>query len=112
MAGFITLEDGRAWSGANWAYDAVLGAIVDALNAQGDRDLATWLLQRTSQGPGVGTVDLREIAPADRTRFRVAVRAALAHVESTGPAGWNTPEFFPSWLEKFRVLAKMMDSEG
>jgi hypothetical protein len=31
MAGFITLEDGRAYAASNWAYAALVERIADAL---------------------------------------------------------------------------------
>jgi hypothetical protein len=35
MAGFITLEDGRAYAAANWVHVAVIEKIVDALSDTG-----------------------------------------------------------------------------
>ena len=61
-AGFIVLEDGRAYAAANWAADATLRAISREVS---DGDLRQWLLAQQSEQVGLGmtSVDLREIAP-------------------------------------------------
>jgi hypothetical protein len=112
VGGFIVLEDGRAWAGANWAYDAVLRAIGASLADTGSVELARWLELRTCRhlGPGLGSVDLREVAPANRLLFRSAARQAFRRETLAGPAGWGDPSFYPPWLQQFRVLLRLIKS--
>jgi hypothetical protein len=65
MAGFIVMEDGRAYAASNRATDAVIRAIAVEVE---DREFRAWLLQQQSQfvGMGMTSVDLREVAPKYR----------------------------------------------
>lgn len=113
MGGFIVLEDGRAHSPASWAYDAIIEAVACELDkTQDGRPLAEWLRQQTCEicGPGLGSVDIRELTPDNHRYFRNAAERAFAHSESTGPQGWHDPALFPGWLEGFRKLIEMWRS--
>lgn len=113
MGGFIVLEDGRALAPNNWAYDAIIHAIVAELRENEDaRPLATWLSGQTceAKGMGQGNVDVRELTPENREHFRAAVKDAISRAENVGPAAWHDPDFFPMWLECFRKLNKMWQS--
>ena len=112
MSSHIALEDGRSWWAANWAYDAVVRSIVDALNRQGEKDLAAWLSEQTClvQGPGLGRIDLRELAPKNRELFRAGARDAFRREMEMGAVGWNDPAFFKGWLDRFGVLLRLIDS--
>src|SRR6185295_7052603 len=98
MGGFIKLEDGRAWAAANWAYDAVLDCLVEALKGERASDLAAWLAQQTCavRGMGLGHVDLRELAPTNRALFRVAARKAVEHAQD-GVDGHVDAEVHAEW---------------
>ncbi len=113
MSAFFVLTDGRAWSKANWAYDAVLDAIADALPNDGAGQLlAEWLLEQRCrvQGPGVGTVDLRELTDENRRRIVEAIPRALEMARKKGPRDWHDPSFFPQWLSAFELLVQMIES--
>jgi hypothetical protein len=113
MAGFITLSDGRAYAAANWAYDQTIEAIADVLAENDDsRPLADWLLdQRCAvKGSGLGSVDVRELAPRFQEIFLGAIPKAYEHAKNRGPSGWHDPEAWPSWMNRFQDLVKMLDS--
>jgi hypothetical protein len=62
VSGFITLDDGRMWTAANWFFDTVIEGAADALEPTSEgKALAWWLRQQTSDvmGPGLGSVDIR-----------------------------------------------------
>lgn len=59
MAGFITLKDGRAYAASNWAYDADVERIADALPENDDgHALSDWLKKQRVAVKGLGSVDL------------------------------------------------------
>lgn len=83
MAGFIVLEDGRTWTGANWSYNAVIEAIVQILSTDDKaKAFAEWLGQQVT-GNGFFRVDVREIAPMYRPVFREAARQAFLQDKET-----------------------------
>ena len=113
MTASITIEDGQDWWAANWAYDAVVEQIAKQLFADpSQREFAAWLRERTCEinGPGVGYVDVRELAPADRLAFREAAKRAYKEALNTGPAGWFDPLAFPGWLASFERLLQMWEA--
>jgi hypothetical protein len=73
VAGFIVLEDGRAYAASNSATDTTLRAISREVS---DAALRQWLLaQQSSQvGTGMTCVDLREVAPQHRPVLHEAIR--------------------------------------
>ena len=111
MAGFITLEDGRAYAASNWGYDAVVERIADALPETDDgHALKDWLMEQRVAVKGIGSVDLRELTLENRQLFQAAARKAFDLAEQPGPEGWHDPEFYTGWIERFHDLIKMMDS--
>jgi hypothetical protein len=112
VSGFIILSDGRAYAASNWAYDGTVEAIVETLpDTQEGRLLADWLLnQRCSvQGPGMGTVDVRELTPRNKELFLRAVEDAYCIQKGKGPVEWYSPEAWPSWIGWFSDLVKMTE---
>jgi len=114
MAGFITIEDGRAYARSNWAYDTAVDAIARHLPstplAIAFRD---WLLEQRCydrdsgtaiRGSGLGSVDLRELAPVCRELFWSAARDAYTFSEQDGGASWSNPDGFSDWLKSFAEL--------
>jgi len=80
---FLVLSDGRAWITSNGIYDTLIESIVEGLVAEnGPGPLAAWLLEQRClvQGPGVGYLDLRELAPPGRQEVERALRPALARL--------------------------------
>lgn len=82
MAGFIVLEDGRAYAAANWACDWTVDLIAEHAE---DPRLTEWLRgQRSSVlGLGMTQIDLRRFGSEARQDFRQAARAALAAARLT-----------------------------
>lgn len=118
MSAFIALDDGRSWWAANWAYDAVVNCIASELNrTEAERELAAWLREQTCWecGPGLGSVDVRELSPescrafreAAQRAFREAAQRAFRSAVLEGAAGWHDPSFFSAWLAEFRRLLRM-----
>ena len=110
MSAFIALDDGRSWWAANWAYDAVIDEIANQLNGtDAERVMAAWLREQTCfvNGPGLGSVDVRELTSQNQQLFRAAAKRAFRLAVLSGPAGWHDPSFFPGWLTVFRRLLRM-----
>lgn len=113
MSSFIVLGDGRAWAASNWGYDAAVRAIAAEVEESADgREFKDWLLLQTCAhcGPGLGSVDVRELAPDDRVLFEEAALRAIVRQSETGPIGWHDASFFPNWLERFKDLGRMIGS--
>ena len=113
MSTCIDLDDGRSWWAANWAYDAVIESIAAELcSSTLEQELAAWLRMQTCAecGPGLGSLDVRELSPGCRLAFRKATRQALQTAATQGGSEWQQPEFFPGWIGKFRELVSMMDA--
>ncbi|MEO9591270.1 hypothetical protein [Rhodopirellula bahusiensis] len=114
MSGFITIEDGRSYARANWAYDAVIDAIARELPATPlGREFLDWLLnQRCFDrstgdaicGNGLGNVDLRVLSPSCRQLFWDAAHAAYETCQRDGGSSWHNPDGFPQWLKSFGEL--------
>ena len=110
MTATIDLDDGRAWRAANWAYDAVVEQIAAELDCgDEEREFAVWLRAQTCLecGPGLGSVDVRELSPVFRVAFRRAAERAFQTAQLAGSAGWHSPEFFPGWIARFQELLQM-----
>ena len=105
MSTLFVLADGRIWGSSNSTYDYLLERIVEVLSGdECERDLADWLLaQRCEvQGPGVGYVDLRELAPSVRERITAAIPSAVAMARQR--------EHTPILMERLELLLRMVES--
>lgn len=109
MAGFIVLDDGRAYAAAGWATDAVIRAVSGELC---DGEFKEWLLQqqRDRVGLGMTNVDMGTIAPHHRRELKQAIRAARARMGPEPPASWGDAKLWPGWLVRFDELVQMLDS--
>ncbi|RKN48474.1 hypothetical protein [Micromonospora endolithica] len=98
MAGFIILEDGRAFAGGNRGIDLALEYLAAELP---DGPFRSWLLDQRAKirGMGLTSVDLRELAPDNREVFYRAVRAAAVGVRDRDP---EFAEFFDHLPEMIR----------
>lgn len=109
MAGFIILNDGRAYAAANWAFRATVEAIAEALpvTEEGTR-LAEWL----RNDPAVQvyhSVDVRELSPTCREMFLSAAESAHQLQMARGPINWSSAEFWDGWIGRFGDLVKMIE---
>jgi hypothetical protein len=59
---------------------------------------------------GIGSVDVRELSEASRSRFLSALHPALSESRAQGPSGWCDPSAFPRWMEHFELLLRMQAS--
>jgi len=105
MSGFIILNDGRAWTASDRAFDAIMEALAETILDSGTGNaLASWLLDQRSllKGPGMGSVDLRELTPANQERL-------LATIEFV----CNVPkltENLSAWSDKVHLLVRMVEA--
>jgi hypothetical protein len=109
VGGFIVLEDGREYFGANWATDATIRAIAQEVP---DTSMREWMLlqQSTVVGLGMTCVDLREMSPVQRSMLHVAIRAAYARVRAEGFEGLDEHnKFTAGWLNLFREFVEELD---
>jgi hypothetical protein len=109
MAGFIVLNDGRAYAASNWAFRATVEAIAEALPRTSEAtNLAEWL----RHDPSVQiyyNVDVRELAPANRELFQEAAEVAFKVQKARGPTGWSSPELWDGWINRFSEFLKMIE---
>lgn len=113
MGGFIFLADGRAYAPARWAYDLTIRSIASALGqSSDDHALQAWLAHQTCEEHlmGLGSVDVRELAPSMARRFIEAIPKAVAIEQARGSEGWHDASFFPGWLKSIQELCAMIDS--
>src|SRR5262245_41982806 len=113
MAGFIVLNDGRAWAAANWAYDMAVRYIAQALpKTQEGAELSSWLLQQTAEekGMGLGSVDVRELTAENQILFIKAVRQAVTNLKTHDAKDWDDPADFLSWRAYFEILLELIES--
>jgi len=111
MAGFFVLEDGRAYAPAGAALDAVAEAVAEELGwVPEGGELADWLRRRleTGGGPGLGEVDLRELATEDLELFRQAALRAYSRARARVAAGGTEAE--SDGLAEFGRLVAMWES--
>src|SRR5450755_3207563 len=97
MAGFIVLNDGRAYAASNWAFRATVEAIAEVLPKTGEGiTLAEWL----RHDPSVQiyhNIDVRELVPAIRDLFLDAAETAFKVQKAGGPKGWSPTEAWDGW---------------
>jgi hypothetical protein len=111
LAGAITVGEGKDWTAAGWAHDAVIALVGDALPEKAE-SLRKWLHHGlTPDRGGMGYLDLSELAPKDRDQVIVAIHNAFRVANERGPVGWQDASFFPGWLTKFRELVEMTQKE-
>ena len=113
MAGFIVLNDGRAWAAANWAYDAAVRSIARALRSGSEANaLGAWLLDQTceTQGAGLGHIDIRELTPKNQSMLVAAIRRAVADHSEPAKTDFADADIYPAWLDRFAVLVPMIES--
>ena len=87
--------------------------IADSLPVNGDAaDFKEWLLDQRNCicGPGLGSVDVRELTPANQSLFWNAVSDAVRRCEAEGGDGWHEPQFFSSWMDMFSNLLALRAS--
>ena len=111
MAGFIVLQDGRAYAAANWAYDVLIESVSAALRGSGrNAALADWLMAQRSevQGSGLGHVDLRELTDANRQLLLEIIPQAYQEAKTVRPAAFKNSAYYEGWLDRFADLVKMI----
>ena len=109
MAGFIVLNDGRAYAAANWAFRGTIEAVVEVLpETDAGTALQEWLTHDTVVTV-YHSVDVRELTPPNQVMFLTAVGEAFNVQSARGPIGWPQPEFWDGWIKGFADLVKMIE---
>ena len=107
MTTYIALEDGRVFGTSNAIFDEIIEHVVNALSQVQVEDsaLPDWLLsQRCAvQGPGVGYLDLRELAPESADAFRNAAELSFRKLLQSADAREHT-------VDQFSLLVRMWES--
>lgn len=103
MVTHITLEDGRVLGTSNGRFDALLERVAKELESRIDAvdGLGEWLLDQRCEvrGPGVGYLDLRELAPRASSQFKSACISAYDVLKLQ-----RSPVF---WLDELSLLIDM-----
>lgn len=113
MAGFIVLDDGRAFAPSSEVLDASIEAITAELDLAGSgsaAELAGWLRGRLldSGGPELGEFDVRELTAENRELFRQAAERACQRARAAAVSG--TTKAQRAWLSEFGRLMRMWRS--
>ena len=113
MAGFIVLDDGRAFAPSSEVLDATIEAVTGELDLAGSgsaAELAAWLHGRLmdSGGPELGEFDVRELTAENRELFRQAAERACQRARAAAVGG--APKARRAWLSEFGRLVRMWKS--
>lgn len=109
MAGFIVLDDGRAYAASNWAFRATVESITQVLagTPQGS-ELSVWL-RSDANVQYLHSLDLRELTAKNRELFINAAVDAFSIQRARGPVGWEEPEFWDGWIARFGEFLQMIE---
>jgi hypothetical protein len=108
MAGDIRISDGRWWMVAGWAFRSVLRAALPYVS-DSTPSLKRLLDERIT---GWNYLDLESDCTRDEARVLLnALREGYKQMESAGPSGFGDPSYFPSYMEGFAKLIRLIDEE-
>ena len=109
----IHTSAGQHWTAAVWVFNHILERVADVLARQGHEGLAAQLIcAKDSQAPRISEFSLSELSVQDRIFFVEALRMAHQRYVAEGPAGWNMPDFYPVFMERFAALLQLATSEN
>jgi hypothetical protein len=113
MQAAIHTSAGQQWAAAVWVFNHVLQRVADVLARQGHVGLAAQLISaKNSQAPRISEFRLSDLSVQDRIFFVEGLRMAHQRYLAEGPAGWNMPDFYPVFMERFAALLQLADSEN
>jgi hypothetical protein len=112
MAWVLTGSRGTTWQGADWVVRNAFQFLVPALRKAGGAVLA--LRCEEALASGAHALDLGDHLDDERWSavWQRALDAASAAIESEGPAGWNQPARFGSFLGSVRSLSTLGRRDG
>jgi len=106
MTTHITLEDGRIFGTSNGVFDAILECAAKELESHPDAvdGFREWLLDQRCEvrGPGVGYLDLRELAARASAQFKSACISAYPKMRHASSR--------VLWVDQFSLLINMWTS--
>lgn len=113
MQAAIHTSSGQQWAAAVWVFNHVLQRVADVLARQGHVGLSAQLISaKNSQAPRISEFRLYDLSVQDRIFFVEGLRMAHQRYLAEGPAGWNMPDFYPVFMERFAALLQLADSEN
>ena len=113
MEASIHTTAGQCWSAAGWIFRHILERAAKVLDLQGHGALAQRFAAAACRSRDSGRLHLAELSVDDRGLFFQALQSAYQRYLSEGPAGWNLPDFYPGFMERFAALLRLaaLDTE-
>jgi hypothetical protein len=108
MAGLISVNKEKTWSAANWVFDHILRVSRKHLPREGSARIVE-LMENIV--PGLYSLSLENLSPAEIKIFREALYAAYEEVLSAGRESFGEPEFYPGFMKRFEELIEMIPSD-
>ena len=112
MQAAIHTSVGQQWLAAAWVFNHILARVADVLVRQGQEGLAQLISSKVGQASQISEFRLSELSVQDRSFFVEALRVAHQRYVAEGPAGWNMPDFYPVFMERFAALLQLAASEN
>jgi hypothetical protein len=111
MGASIHTTAGQCWSAAGWIFRHILDRAAQVLVRQGHGALAQRFAAVATPGRDSAELHLAELSVDDRGLFFQALQSAYQRYLSEGPAGWNLPDFYPGFMERFAALLRLAASD-
>ncbi|HZS07417.1 MAG TPA: hypothetical protein VFD58_21455 [Blastocatellia bacterium] len=113
MSGYISLNNGKNWMVAGWAYRGALDQICKVLREKNaDSDLLEFLTSEEKLPRTLQALYLSELTSEQARLFSEAAGIAFERCRAEGPVGWYDPSFFPAFMEGFRKLVEILGEAG
>ncbi|MFN9709059.1 MAG: hypothetical protein ACK53K_02035 [Burkholderiales bacterium] len=107
MSTSVYTAAGQRWSAASWIFRHILDRACQVLDRQGHRALAQRFSEVAHHLPGEANFYLAELSPQDQGLFFEALQMAHQRYLVEGPCGWNLPDFYPVFMERFNALLSL-----
>lgn len=111
MEASIHTTAGQYWSAAGWIFRHILERAAQVLDLQGHGVLAQQFSAAACRSRDSCRLQLAELSVDDRRLFFQALQSAYQRYLSEGPAGWNLPDFYPGFMERFAALLRLAASD-
>ncbi len=112
MSASIYTVTGQQWSAAGWIFRHILDRVCLVLDQQGHAGLAQRFSVLANHLPGESNCDLAALSPQDQKLFFEALQIAHQRYLTEGPCGWNLPDFYPIFMERFNALLRLTATEA
>ncbi len=101
----IEITSNCKWKVANWVYQAVMDEVLPSLPA--DSDLAKEIKETVDSN--ILSLSFSDLPLNALQTFHAALRQGFEDSMSKGESAFSQPEFFPSFIEQFKDLVRMVD---